>query len=137
MPSLTTLVSSTLLLVSATNAHFKLNTPATIGFSDNDEGTGPCGGFTPDFSKNTVTDFHVGGEYVYTSLFHPQANYLYRATLDTTASGNWSQSFPILLQSGLGDLCEMVTVPSSWAGKKGVLGVVCNAPDGLLYQVRS
>lgn len=50
------------LLASQSSAHFLLNYPTTIGFSDDDEGTAPCGSFTPDFSKDTVTDFHVGGD---------------------------------------------------------------------------
>ena len=119
------------------SAHFKLNAPPTIGFDEDQEGTDPCGGFTPDFSKNNVSDFHVGGEPVVLFLGHPQANWLFRATLDTTASSNWTQIFPIVQQSGLGDFCEpSITAPEGWIGKQGVVGIVANAVDGLLYQVR-
>lgn len=118
------------------SAHFKLNAPATIGFDEDKEDSDPCGGFTPDFSKNTVSDFHVGGEPIALFLGHPQANWLFRATLDTTASSNWTQIFPIVQQSGLGDFCEpSITAPEGWIGSRGVVGIVANAVDGLLFQV--
>ncbi|KAH8898399.1 hypothetical protein GQ53DRAFT_742459 [Thozetella sp. PMI_491] len=127
-------LASGLFLSGIANAHFNLNAPPTIGFDEDSEGTAPCGGFTPDFSK-TLTDFHVGGEPIGTLLGHPQGNWLYRATLDQKASGNWTQLFPIVMQSGLGLFCETsVTAPSSWVGQKGVVSVVVDAPDGLLYQ---
>ena len=51
--------------------------------------------------------------------------------------GNWTALLPAVEQTGLGDFCEkQVTVPEGWAGKKGVIGVVQDAPDGVLYQVR-
>lgn len=61
------------LAASQSSAHFLLNYPPTIGmavpsqemivnlttpgFDDNLEGTAPCGSFTPDFSKDNVTNF--------------------------------------------------------------------------------
>jgi hypothetical protein len=127
------------LLVSTASAHFNLVAPPTIGFEDGTEDKGPCGGFTPDFSKKDgVVDFHVGGEPVALKLGHSQANWLFRGTLDQTGSSNWTQLFPIVQQSGLGMFCETaIPAPASWAGKQGVIGVVANAPDGLLYQVSS
>jgi hypothetical protein len=50
------------LLASQASAHFLLNYPPTIGFSDDDEGTAPCGSFTVDFTTDNVTDFYVGGD---------------------------------------------------------------------------
>ncbi|KAK1839827.1 GPI anchored protein, partial [Colletotrichum chrysophilum] len=79
-------------------------------------------------------DFHVAGDAVGMSNGHPQTTWLFRATLDQTASGNWTQVFPIVLQTGLGNFCEpQIAVPAEYAGKKGVLGVVAHSPDGLLY----
>ncbi|RHZ64897.1 copper acquisition factor BIM1-like domain-containing protein [Aspergillus thermomutatus] len=119
-------------------AHFLLNYPPTIGFDDSLETTPPCGSFTVDFSTDNVTDFHVGGNAIAVTSIHPQATWLFRATLDITAAGNWTALLPAVQQTGLGDFCEpVVTVPASWAGKKGVIGVVQDAPDGILYQVRS
>ncbi|POR33258.1 Uncharacterized protein TPAR_06545 [Tolypocladium paradoxum] len=115
-------------------AHFQLTYPNSIGFSDDNEDKAPCGGFTPDFSKNVV-DFHVGGEALAMVLSHPQCNWLFRVTTDQTAQSGWEQIFPIVMQSGLGAFCQpKVTVPASYVGKKGVVSIVSSAVDGLLYQ---
>lgn len=52
------------LATQSATAHFLLNYPATIGFSDDDEGTAPCGSFTVDFSTDNVTDFHVDSDVI-------------------------------------------------------------------------
>lgn len=137
MASFKAAASAAVLFLSAADAHFNLITPPTIGFDESKEGTGPCGSFTPDFSNASVVfDFHVGGEPVAINLGHPQANWLFRGTLDETASTNWTQLFPIVMQSGLGHFCESaVPAPESWVGKQGVVSVVADAVDGLLYQV--
>ncbi|GAO19983.1 hypothetical protein UVI_02063340 [Ustilaginoidea virens] len=122
-------------LCSVTYAHFLLKYPESIGFDDDKEDTAPCGGFTPDFSKKLV-DFHIGGDAIAVTLTHPQGNWLFRVTDDQKAESGWQQIFPIVQQSGIGDFCEpQVTVPSKYAGKKGVLSIVSSATDGLLYQV--
>lgn len=127
----------TLLLTQAAWAHFNLNYPETIGFDDEAQHDGPCGGFTPDFAKNTFTDFHTGGDAVATVTTHAEGNWLYRITLDETASGNWTKAFPIVRQTGLGAFCEpIITIPAEFVGQQGILGVVSNTPDGLLFQVR-
>lgn len=125
-----------LLLARFTSAHFMLNYPPPIGaFSDENQPNAPCGGYTPNFSTNNVTDFHVGGDAISTLLAHPQANFLYRITTDEKAQGNWTEIYGIVQQSGLNNWCApKVSVDPSWVGKKAVLSVVCNAPDGLLYQ---
>ncbi|KAK3302783.1 uncharacterized protein B0T15DRAFT_403144 [Chaetomium strumarium] len=137
MATLRSLVT-TLCFLSAANAHFTLTQPPSLegdSFNEGAEDNAPCGGGTPDLSSNTITDFHVDGEPVQVFLSHPQAKYLFRGTLDSKASGNWTQLFPIVQQSGRGNFCEpAVTAPSGWVGKKGFVGVACNAPDGMLYQ---
>lgn len=136
MAPLTSICAAALLLTASASAHFTLRTPESIGFDDGKEDTGPCGGFTPDFGKNKVTDFHVGGEPIGTSQSHPSARWLYRATLDQSASGGWTQLYPIILQNSLGFMCQpSVPAPEAWVGKRGVVGVVANGDDGLLYQV--
>lgn len=133
-----TIIPAILSLASLSSAHFLLNYPKSIGFDDDKEGTAPCGGFTPDISSGSsqLVDFHVGGDSLAMRGTHPQSNWLFRATLDGTAESGWQQIFPIVQQSGLGNFCEpQITLPSSWAGKKGVISVVADAPDGLLYQV--
>ncbi|KAJ9145215.1 hypothetical protein NKR19_g6160 [Coniochaeta hoffmannii] len=129
------LLAVSLLLAAGVRAHFKLNFPASIGFDDDAQHDGPCGGFTPDFSKNNATDFFAGGDNVATLTTHSQGNWLYRLTVDPAASGNWTQIFAIVQQNGLGDFCEpLIAVPASLIGQKAVLGVVANTPDGILYQ---
>lgn len=122
--------------VMQTYGHFLLNYPATVGFDDETEGTAPCGGSKAPFTN--ATDFHVDGDAVALTSTHPSALWTFRGTLDTTASGNWTDIFsePIF-QSALGDFCEpQVKVPSSWAGHAGILQITQHATDGALYQVR-
>ena len=127
----------TVLLVSQSAAHFTLQNPPTIGFDDDLETTPPCGSFKVDFSKDNVTNFHVDGDFIAVTSIHPQATWLFRATLDQTASGNWTSLLPAVQQTSIGAFCETdVKVPSTWAGSKGVIGIVQDAPDGILYQVR-
>ncbi len=49
-------------LISQSASHFLLLYPPGVGFDDSTENTAPCGGFAVDFSKDNVTDFHVGGD---------------------------------------------------------------------------
>ncbi|KAK5989686.1 hypothetical protein PT974_07941 [Cladobotryum mycophilum] len=123
-------------LTTLASAHFLVNTPPSIGFDDNKEGTAPCGGFTPNLQDTgKLVDFHVGGDAISVKLTHNQGNWLFRVTQDPKAASGWEQIFPIVMQSGLGDYCvPHVTVPDSYVGKKGIIGIVSNAPDGLLYQ---
>jgi hypothetical protein len=48
--------------VGQSTGHFLLDYPPGVGFDDDTEGNAPCGGFSVDFSKINVTDFHVGGD---------------------------------------------------------------------------
>jgi hypothetical protein len=41
-------------LTELTTAHFLLNYPPTLGFSDDNEGIGPCGGFPVVFNSSDV-----------------------------------------------------------------------------------
>jgi hypothetical protein len=131
------LVAGLATLSATAHAHFKLLEPSPIHSFDEDlEPNAPCGGFTPNFSTDSVTDFHVGGDAVMTLLAHPQATFLYRGTLDQTGNSGWTQLFPMIQQTGLGDMCELqIPAPANWAGKKGLISVVCDSPDGILYQV--
>lgn len=133
------LIAAVLVLVPAINAHFTVAYPPTLGaFKDDEEGNAPCGGYTPNLATDATTDFHVGGDAIGTVSTHPQSNWLYRVTTDSAGAGNWTQIYPIVQQSGLGSFCvPKVSVSDSWIGKKAVLSIVSNAPDGLLYQVRA
>ncbi|TLS30279.1 hypothetical protein PpBr36_02185 [Pyricularia pennisetigena] len=134
MAPFSTLFGAALLLASSASAHFSLLIPKPLGTDDAKQGSGPCGGYTADFSKNTVSDFHVGGSNVGMRLGHPQAIWLFRGTLDQTGQNNWTQLFPHVTQSGLGNFCEpSISAPESWVGKNGLVGVVGKAEDGLLF----
>lgn len=126
-------------LVASSAAHFLLHYPATIGFDDDLEGTAPCGSFTPKFSSGNVTDFHVAGDSIALTSTHPAAVWLFRATLgtDDTAT-NWTNLLPVVSQTDLGNFCETnLTVPDSWVGQQGLVQVIQDAADGMLFQVRN
>ncbi|KAF3918521.1 hypothetical protein ABW21_db0207371 [Orbilia brochopaga] len=117
-------------------AHFVLRYPTPFGPSAANEETGPCGGYT--FSESTpVTNFHVDGDSIAYSSSHPDVKVLYRVVQGSNPAASnlaWDQVFPIIEQFGSGDFCEpVVTVPSSYVGKQGILQVVQNAVDGMLY----
>ncbi|MCJ1279399.1 hypothetical protein MMC21_007223 [Puttea exsequens] len=136
MSSVTTTLFLLLLAISPSKAHFVLNYPPTIGFDDDTEGQAPCGGPAVDFNTNNVTDFHVSGDSIALKSTHPAANWLFRATLDQTATkGDWTNLLPAVSETGLGDYCETnLKVPAEWAGQKGVVSVVQEGDDGVLYQ---
>jgi hypothetical protein len=112
-----------LFLAERTTAHFLLNYPTSLGFDDNNEDTSPCGGFTPSFGS--TSSYHVAGDAIALTTLHPQSKFLFRATLDPTASENWTNLLPIVGEYSLGAFCEQdVPVPAAWAGKQGVLQVI-------------
>ncbi|KAL2880338.1 hypothetical protein SGCOL_004389 [Colletotrichum sp. CLE4] len=130
---MTRLLTPLLLLASTATAHFSLTLPKPLGDSDDNEATAPCGGYTAS-SSSATTDFYVEGDAIGMENGHPQTNWLFRATLDTTAASGWTQLFPIVMQTGLGNFCEpKVVAPGNWTGKRGVVSVVAHSPDGLLY----
>ncbi|KAK1833655.1 hypothetical protein QBC39DRAFT_44811 [Podospora conica] len=138
MAPLATIVAATLSLLSTASAHFVLLNPPSLEGStldDKKEGNAPCGALLPDLTQTPTYDFHVDGDFLSLQNGHPQSNWLFRATLEDKAAGNWSQLYPLVQQTGIGNYCQlMVTAPKEWVGKKGVIGIVGNAPDGMLYQ---
>lgn len=133
MLQLQTVLLGLVLGLSSVNAHFLLNYPTTVGFNDNNEDIAPCGGFDVSFANST--NFYVGGDSIALTSIHPAATWLFRATLDKTAAGNWTVLLPAVAQQGQGQFCEHVAVPASFAGQQGVIQVIQDAIDGLLYQV--
>ncbi|GAB1319841.1 Copper acquisition factor BIM1-like domain-containing protein [Madurella fahalii] len=132
------LLTAAVFFLSAANAHFELVRPPPLeGDTMNDalQVNAPCGGSLPDLSQDITSNFNVNGDSVAVILGHAQATWLIRATLDSGAAGNWTQLFPIVTQSGRGEFCEpAVPAPGEWVGRKGIISIVCKAPDGLLYQ---
>jgi len=136
MPHVISLAAGLLgLFISQSTSHFLLNLPPTIGFDDSLEATAPCGSFSVDFTKDNLTDFHVGGDAISVTSVHPQDTWLFRATLDQNVTSGFTTLRAAIQQTGLGAFCEPdVTVPASFAGQKGVIQVIADAPDGILYQ---
>lgn len=120
--------------------HFSITYPSPVGeLNEDEEPTGPCGGYTPDLQTANATDFHVGGDSIAVSTSHPRSHWLYRITTGSAAapSENWTQIYPIVLQSGINSYCQpAITIPDKFVGQKAILSVVGAAADGLLYQVR-
>ncbi|KAK6499666.1 hypothetical protein TWF481_010029 [Arthrobotrys musiformis] len=123
-----------LLTVSVANAHFTLRYPEPLGKSAAKQDQGPCGGYTID-ANTAVTEFHVDGDAVAYSSSHPEVKVLFRIIEGSSPDGaNSYKGYPIVEQYGSGDFCEpTVTAPKSLVGKQGIVQVVQNAVDGMLY----
>ncbi|KAM7219089.1 hypothetical protein V8F06_005527 [Rhypophila decipiens] len=138
MAPLRSFITASLLLLSTASAHFVLINPKSLEgekIDDDKLANGPCGAITPDLAKNEATDFHVDGDFINVRLTHPQATWLFRATVEDTSKNNWTALFPQVQQTGLGQFCEpAITAPKEWVGKKGVIGAACLGEDGLLFQ---
>ncbi|KAL2752947.1 hypothetical protein ACRALDRAFT_1083477 [Sodiomyces alcalophilus JCM 7366] len=135
MTRLVTLLATTAALASTATAHFGLLHPdsAPGGAENNNQNKSPCGGFTPSDDDDTV-DFYVGGDAVAVVDMHSQSDWLIRATLESDGSGDWEQLYPIYRTTGSGRSCvPEVTAPADWAGRRGVIGIVGHATDGLLF----
>ncbi|GAB7349472.1 hypothetical protein MBLNU459_g0184t1 [Dothideomycetes sp. NU459] len=116
------------------HAHFILNYPNSLGFDDDNEPNGPCGGFDVTFADNDTT-VQVGGFAVSLKSTHPAANFLFRATLSTQAPFNWTNLLPVVSETGLGQFClPDLAAPSEFAGQRGLVQIIQDGPDGVLYQ---
>jgi hypothetical protein len=120
-----------------TAAHFLLNYPPTLGFDDSIEGTSPCGGFPVVFNSSDV-QVQVDGFPIALRSTHPEADWLFRATLSQKEPFNWTNLLPVVHETGLGDFCiPDFKVPAEFAGQSGLLQIMQDAADGELYQVHS
>jgi hypothetical protein len=118
-----------------TTAHFILLWPPSAGFDDAKEATSPCGSFTPKIN-DSIPDIQVDRFAVSIKNVHPVGEWSFRGTTDTMAPYNFTEIVPLVNSTGIGDFClDNMRVPSDWAGKSGIIQVVDNSPDGILYQV--
>lgn len=121
-----------------TLAHFQLNWPESRGFTDDTEGTFPCGGYN-DVQQDR-TDFPISGGPIQLNMGHPQTNIaVYMAIGDNPGSGFSIVAQQQLMVDGLGDFClGSVSVPDGvnvTSGTKASIQVVTNAHgSGGLYQ---
>ena len=122
-----------LFVTSIVSAHFTLDYPPTTGFDEDQEPNPPCGGFPPDLSN--LTAWPLSGGEISVDLHHPYALFLFRAQL--VGSDTWvNLSDGIVDMVGLGEGCiHALPVPQNWSGQAGVVQVVGQPPDAILYQV--
>lgn len=72
-----------LLLAKLVSNYFILRYPPSVAFDDDLEGSAPCGSFAIDLRKDSVTDFHTGGDTVFSAQSaHPATSWLFRAILN-------------------------------------------------------
>ena len=118
------------------SAHFQvLYPPQGRPFSDEQEATGPCGGPNPEVSDNSA-DVQVDRFALSIRSSHPEGHWSFRATTSTSAPFNFTDITPMVETMGVGDFClTYLSVPSEWAGSSGIIQIVDNAEDGMLYQV--
>ncbi|RMZ77993.1 hypothetical protein DV737_g4099, partial [Chaetothyriales sp. CBS 132003] len=123
-----------LALLQLSSAHFLLQYPPSLGFDDDLEGNAPCGGEDVKFADND-TNIPVGGFSVSILSTHPQAQWLFRATVDQQAPFNWTNILPVVDETGLGQFCPTgLTLPQEFVGQNGLIQVIQDAADGYLYQ---
>jgi hypothetical protein len=118
-----------------TSAHFVLQIPPNIGFDDEVEDQEPCGSFSPTNRSGTVSNFDVAGDNIAVLTTHTTQTWHISGALLSSVD-NWVLLIPDISQQNVGTFCEpSVPAPDSWAGQDGVIQVIQNSPDGILYQV--
>src|SRR3954470_24565256 len=123
-------VLSLVALTKVTTAHFLLNYPPTLGFDDDNEGISPCGGF-PVVLNSSDVQVQVDGFPISVKGIHPEAEWLFRATLSPKEPFNRTNLLPVLQVTGLGDFCiPDFKVPAEFAGQSGLLQIMQDAVDG-------
>ncbi|KAI6805605.1 hypothetical protein KC367_g4323 [Hortaea werneckii] len=123
-----------LVFACTSSAHFILQWPPTAGFDDDGESSGPCGSVDVTVDE-TSPEVQVDRFAVQIQNGHPAGEWLFRATTDTEAPYNWTSIVPIVNTAGVGVFClDSLSAPSSFEGKAGIIQVVDNAVDGMLYQ---
>ena len=122
-----------LALVAGACGHYTLDYPFTTGFDEDQEPNAPCGGFDP--TATNLTAWPLSGGEIALDSHHPEMTLLFRSQL--MGSNSWvNLSDGFLLMTGLGELCiNAGPVPSNWSGMAGVVQVIGQPPDGILYQV--
>jgi nascent polypeptide-associated complex subunit beta len=120
-------------------AHFELKYPATRGFSEDSEGSFPCGGYNDVSSQRA--DFPMSGGPIQLNMGHTQTNVaVYMAVGEKPGDGFSVVLRPQLQVTGLGDFCiGDIQIPSNLNisdGTPATIQVITNAHgEGGLYQV--
>jgi len=120
-------------LVASAFAHFTLDYPASVGFSDSNENIAPCGGFVPNLD-GALVDFPIAGGWIQINNHHPESLLHYRVSNERNLT--WLDLNPIVHQVGIGKLCiKTGPVPDRFLGTRGVVQVVGDGHAGALFQV--
>ena len=128
-------IIGTFVLGSFVSAHFQLMYPKSLGFDEDVEPMAPCGGKDVVFGDND-TSVSVSGFPVALLTEHPQGTFTYRGTLDKQAPFNWTNLLAVT-EMGLGNFCfPSIKVPANWTGSSGLIQIIGDLPDGILFQVR-
>ena len=113
--------------------HFVLQVPTSLGFNDELEGTGPCGGLDIA-SRSNVTNWPLAGGPIQLITTHPDARWEIKAAL-ASDTNTFKSLIPTITQRGIGTFC-LPAVPgvAEWTGKDAVIQLTQRAADGALYQ---
>ena len=128
----------TAVLLTVAESHFLLNYPPSIGFSNDNESTAPCGGHNLVFNNVTApsVNVRVNGFTIELLSTNPQAKWLMRATLSRSTPFNWTDLLPVTSETGNGDFCVPdLALPLEFAGEAGVIQVVQDVMGLVTYQV--
>ncbi|KAK3376454.1 hypothetical protein B0T24DRAFT_700017 [Lasiosphaeria ovina] len=120
-------------LAALAEAHFVLQVPTSLGFSDVLEGTAPCGSFHIS-SRVGESSWPVAGAPFQLITTHPQSDWQIRAAL-LNDTANFQPLVPVVSQQGTGTFC-LPAVPgiAAWEGQDAVLQAIQHSVDGELYQ---
>ncbi len=122
-----------LALVGLARAHFVLEIPTSLGWDDDLQPQGPCGGFNAT-DRTTVTDVSVAGAPVALITTHDESTFVFNAAKLSDLS-HWVPLPMELHQTGEGDFCEpLFPGLKGWVGQYAVLQIVQNSTLGVLYQ---
>jgi hypothetical protein len=123
-------------LAALCSAHFKLFSPASLGYDDAHEADGPCDTFALT-DRSNKTDWPLGGYSILYYSTHPKTVCTYRVALLSDLT-SWIDLIPPQSQKGLARFC-LPSVPgfAPWVGQAAVLQIAQFAPDGINYQVSS
>ena len=136
-PKIATLTLFLSIVTHLTSAHFVLTYPPPLGFNDDNEALSPCGGFDVTFNNKTTPSMNitVGGFSIAMQSTRPQANWLFRATLDQKEPFMWTNLMPVVAQTSIGQFCApMLSAPKEFAGQMGLVQVVQESAGDVVYE---
>jgi hypothetical protein len=121
-------------ILATASAHFNLQSPPTIGFDDDKENVGPCGGIEPT-DRTGASSWPVGGAPVQLLTTHSTQVWSIKAALLSDIN-NFVPLTADISQTGTGTFClPSVAGNAAWVGQDAVVQISQQGKDGTLYQV--